>query len=217
MKWTRRDVLKGLGGLPIVGGIWWAGAADSIMSSKDRSEILQYLNIEPSLPSGLPSIGGDPIRVGIVGFGIRGEQLSRALGFATKDWLKNMKEAAEKNPKHTALKVFLEQEKLNLNIVAVCDAFDVRAELAIDSFSTDKITVKRYTTHQEMIRSGNVDAIVIATPDHWHAPMAIDALENGVHVYVEKPMTHTVEETYRLREAANQSNAKWWVISTDKH
>ena len=211
MKWTRRDVLKGLGGLPIVGGIWWAGAADSIMNIEQRSEILQYLNIEPSLPSGLPSIGGDPIRVGIAGFGIRGQQLSRALGFATKDWLKNMEEAAEKNPKHTALKVFLEQEKLNLNIVAVCDAFDVRAQLAIDSFSTDEITVKRYPTHQEMIRSGNVDAIVIATPDHWHAPMAIDALENGVHVYVEKPMTHTVEETYRLREAANISNAKLMV------
>ena len=58
-----------------------------------------------------------------------------------------------------------------------------------------------------MIRSANVDAVVIATPDHWHAPMTIDALENNIHVYVEKPMTHTVEETYRLREAAKNSKA----------
>ena len=211
MKWTRRDVLKGLGGLPIVGGIWWAGAANSLINSKERSEILEQLNIQPSLPSALPIIGGEPIRVGIVGFGIRGEQLSRSLGFATKEWLQNMKKATEENPKHTALKDFLNQDKLNVQLVAVCDAFDVRAEKVIDSFSTKDNIVKRYKTHQEMIRSGSVDAIIIATPDHWHAPMAIDALENGVHVYVEKPMTHTIEETYRLREAAEKSNARLMV------
>ena len=58
-----------------------------------------------------------------------------------------------------------------------------------------------------MIRSGEIDAVVIATPDHWHAPMAIDALNNGVNVYIEKPMTHTIEETYRLQEAAANSKA----------
>ncbi len=211
MKWTRRDVLKGLGGLPIVGGIWWAGASNSLMKSKERSEILEHLNIQPSLPSALPVIGGEPIRVGIVGFGIRGEQLCRSLGFATKEWLQNMKKAAKENPKHTALKDFLDQDKLNVQLVAVCDAFDVRAEKMIDSFSTNGNTVKRYKTHQEMIRSGDVDAIIIATPDHWHAPMAIDALENGVHAYVEKPMTHNIEETYRLREVAEESSARLMV------
>lgn len=211
MKWTRRDVLKGLGGLPIAGGIWWAGASNSILNRKERSEILEQLNIQPSVFSGLPVIGGEPIRVGVVGFGIRGEQLCRALGFATKTWLKDMERAAAKNPKHTELKNFQDQEKLNIQLVAVCDAFDVRAENAIASLSTKDITVKRYKTHQEMIRSGNIDAIIIATPDHWHAPMAIDALENGVHVYVEKPMTHNVEETYRLREAAEKSSARLMV------
>lgn len=207
MKWTRRDVIKGLGGLPIVGGIWWAGAANTLLYSKEKTEILEQLKIEPSLPSALPAIEGKPIRVGIVGFGIRGEQLCRALGFATKEWLQNMKSAAEENPNHTALKNFLEQDKLNVQLVAVCDAFDVRAENVVDSFSTEDFKVDRFKTHQEMIRSGKVDAIIIATPDHWHAPMAIDALENGVHVYVEKPMTHTVEETYRLKEAAEKSGA----------
>ena len=93
MKWTRRDVLKGLGGLPIAGGIWWAAAANSVLSSKERSEILEQLNIEPTYPSSLPSIDGPPIRVGIIGFGIRGEQLCRSLGFATKDWLEEESEA----------------------------------------------------------------------------------------------------------------------------
>jgi len=200
-----------LGSLPIAGGIWWAGASNSLMSSKERSELLEQLNIDPSLPSALPSIGGEPIKVGIIGFGIRGEQLCRSLGFATEEWLENMKKAAEENAQHTALKDFLDQEELNVQLVAVCDIFDVRAENAVDSFSTKDHTVKRYKTHQEMIRSGQVDAIIIATPDHWHAPMAIDALENGVHVYVEKPMTHTIEETYRLKEAAEKSKARLMI------
>ena len=86
MKWTRRDVLKGLGGLPILGAVWWAGAADTVFNTKERSKLLKQLNIQPSLPAALPPIDGDPIRVGIVGFGIRGKQLSRSLGYATKGW-----------------------------------------------------------------------------------------------------------------------------------
>jgi hypothetical protein len=72
MKWTRRDVLKGLGGLPILGALWYSGARNTISSNKERLKILEQLNIQPSLPEALPSITGDPIRVGIVGFGIRG-------------------------------------------------------------------------------------------------------------------------------------------------
>ncbi len=54
MKWTRRDVLKGLGGLPILGTVWWAGTANALVKSKDRSEILEQLKIQPSLPTALP-------------------------------------------------------------------------------------------------------------------------------------------------------------------
>ena len=102
MKWTRRDIIKGLGGLPIAGAIWWAGAASSVQSNKERTKLLEQLNIEPSLSKVLPPIGGAPIRVGIIGFGIRGEQLCRSLGFATKDWLDNMEKAAKEKDKKKA-------------------------------------------------------------------------------------------------------------------
>ncbi|MCW5515061.1 Gfo/Idh/MocA family protein [Muriicola sp. Z0-33] len=207
MKWTRRDVLKGLGGVPVLGAVWWAGAASTLTQKKKRSEILEQLNIQPSLPSVVQDISGEPLRVGIIGFGIRGEQLCRSLGFATKEWLAKMEEEVKENPQNKGLEDFLNQEKLNVKLVAVCDAFDVRAEKAIRSFSTKESTMKRYKTHQDMIRSGDVHAVIVATPDHWHAPMAIDALENNVHVYLEKPMTHTIEETYLLRDAAEKSNA----------
>ena len=207
MKWTRRDVLKGLGGIPILGAVWWAGASNAVSKNRKRAEILEQLNIQPSLPPTVPAIGGDPIRVGIIGFGIRGEQLCRALGFATEEWKEEMKLAAEEDPNHSALKDFMAQDKINVKLAGVCDIFDAMAEKALRSFNSADNKIKRYRTHQEMIRSGEIDAVVIATPDHWHAPMAIDALENGVHVYIEKPMTHTIEETYQLREAAQNSKA----------
>ncbi len=209
MKWTRRDVIKGLGGIPILGAVWWAGAANAVSKKRERSAILEQLNIEPSLPKAVAAISGDPIRIGIIGFGIRGEQLCRALGYATEEWKEEMRLAHEEDPNNNRLQDFLEQERLNIDIVAVCDVFDVHAERAM-KLNPDK-PLKRFRTYQEMIRSGEVDAVVIATPDHWHAPMAIDALENGIHAYVEKPMTHTIEETYRLREAARKSKAKLMV------
>ncbi|RIV67598.1 Gfo/Idh/MocA family protein [Flagellimonas aequoris] len=207
MKWTRRDLLIGLGGLPILGAVWWAGAANTVGSRRKRSEILEQLNITPSLPPAVPGIGGEPVRVGIIGFGIRGEQLCRALGFATENWKEQMRLAAQEDANNHALEDFMGQEKLNVKLVGICDVFDVRADNFIDSFSTPENPIKRYITYKDMIGSGDVDAVVIATPDHWHAPISIEALNHNVHVYVEKPMTHTVGETYLLRDAAKNSKA----------
>lgn len=207
MKWTRRDLLKGLGGLPILGAVWWAGAATSVGKRKERSAILEQLNIIPSIPQDIPGIGGEPIRVGIIGFGIRGEQLCRSLGFATDEWIEAMKIEVQENPGNKGLEDFMNQEKLNIKLVGVCDIFDYQAEKALRSFNGAANKMKRYATYMEMIHSGDVDAVVIATPDHWHAPMAMEALRNNIHVYVEKPMTHTVAETYELRDVANASDA----------
>jgi predicted dehydrogenase len=198
--WSRRDMLKSLAGIPVLGTVWFAGAKLTNSAKEEKKFLLETLNIKAAAPPASGPMSGNPVRLGIIGFGIRGEQLCRALGFATKEWLANMKEAAEKNPNDTRLKEFLDQENLNIKITAVCDIFDVNAERVLNSFSTPENKVTRFTTHKEMVSSGQVDAVVIATPDHWHAPMAIDAINAGVHVYVEKPMTHNVSETYTLRE-----------------
>jgi predicted dehydrogenase len=208
---TRREILKGIAGAPVVGAIWWAGAAKSRQKSQSRESILKTLNIEASPPPASGSMAGDPIRVGIVGFGIRGSQLCRAIGFAQTSWLKEQAKNAQENPDDTRLKTFLEQEDLNVQITAVCDIFDAHAEDAVSSFSTEQVAVKRFRTYQELVESSEVDAVIIATPDHWHAPMAIAALEAGKHVYVEKPMTHNIKETYDLKEAAENSSAVFAV------
>ncbi len=211
MSWTRREALLGLGSIPILGAVWWAGASGTVGRKREREAILERLNIQPSLPSAVPAISGEPVRVGIIGFGIRGEQLCRSLGYATDEWIAAMEEAEalakQEGRPFTALTDFRAQEPLNVRIVGVCDVFDVRAEKAVRSFGSPEQPVKRYQTYTDMITSGDVEAVVIATPDHWHAPMAIEALRNNVHVYVEKPMTHTVSETYVLREAARNSKA----------
>jgi len=211
MSWSRRDLLKGIAGLPILGTAWWLGASNTVARKREKEALLNQLNIAPSLPDMVPEITGAPVKVGIIGFGIRGQQLCRSLGYATKEWIEEMKLAAEENPKNTRLRSFLEQDKLNVKLVGICDVFDVRAELALNSFNTEDNKVKRYTTYKDMIDSGDVDAVVIATPDHWHAPMSIYALEKNVSVYVEKPMTHTVSETYKLKEAALNSKATFAV------
>jgi predicted dehydrogenase len=62
-----------------------------------------------------------------------------------------------------------------------------------------------YDDYRDLIADENVDAVIIATPDHWHAPMAIEAAKAGKHIYCEKPMSWSVEETYELRKAIRET------------
>lgn len=198
---SRRDLLKSLAGVPILGAVWAAGIDTTKKSKLEKDFWLEKLNIKASAPPASGPMSGDPLRIGLIGFGIRGEQLMRALGFASQEWMESMAKSAQEDPKDKRLEDFLAQENLNVKLTAICDIFDVRAEKALRSFHTESNPCKRYENYLDLIHSGEVDAIIIATPDHWHAPMAQAAIEAGVHAYVEKPMTHTIEETFRLREA----------------
>jgi predicted dehydrogenase len=179
-------------------------AATRKLSDK-RESTLNALNINASAPPKIGPMMGDPIRVGIIGFGGRGHRLCMSLGFATKGWLQRMSDSATKNPDDTRLADYLAQEDQNVRLVGVCDVFDVNADEALHSFNTETNEIKRYRTYEDLIGNSDIDAVVIATPDHWHGPMAIAALEAGKHVYLEKPMTHNIAETYQLREAARNS------------
>lgn len=202
----RRDIVKGLASLPVL-GLFAAGALSKYNYDKDiKKSILAELDINAATPPPTGSLAGDPIRVGIIGFGIRGEQLARALGFATPEWLNTMKENALKNPKDTRLSDFLSQENLNIKITGVCDAFSVRRDLAQAAGTKDGNIPKIYVDYREMLQSPDIDAVVIGTPDHWHAPMSLEAIKAGKHVYVEKCMTHKVAETYELYDAVNNSD-----------
>ena len=64
---------------------------------------------------------------------------------------------------------------------------------------------KTYVHHEELLARPDIDAVFIATPDHWHAPITLEALSRGKDVYVEKPMTHTVEEAAQVARKARES------------
>ena len=59
--------------------------------------------------------------------------------------------------------------------------------------------------YRTLLDDRNIDAVVIASPDHWHAQMTLDAMDAGKDVYVEKPMTYSFDEAVRVREAARKS------------
>ena len=87
------------------------------------------------------------------------------------------------------------------NIVALCDVDENFLAKAAEKFPQ----AKKFSDFRRLIDERNIDAIVVATPDHTHAVATMAALKSGHHVYCEKPLTHTVSECRAIREAAEKS------------
>ncbi len=89
------------------------------------------------------------------------------------------------------------------NIVALCD---VDWRHAAGTFRRYPDARKYYDFREMLDKEGkNIDAVVVGTPDHMHAPVSLAAIKRGKHVYCEKPLTHTVLEARMLAEAARQA------------
>ena len=94
-------------------------------------------------------------------------------------------------------------------LVATCDVDRTRAELACRRYGTS--TADATQDFRRVIERADIDAVFIATPDHWHAPCALEALRAGKHVYCEKPMTLTIAEGQQLVAAVKSSDRTFQV------
>src|SRR5438309_238356 len=85
---------------------------------------------------------------------------------------------------------------------AVCDLRDDYLDNAVKK---SRATPKKYKDYKKLLEDKSVDAVVIATPDHWHALMFVDACNAGKDVYVEKPLSLTVGEGRKMVETADRT------------
>ena len=211
----RREILKAFATVPFLGVFVQRYFVDhknrARIRAQESSHFSNVLSEGVQIPSVKKSVAGKRIRIGFVGNGARGPQLFRGLGFGDPDWVSSKIQSNGK-PNQT-LREFYGQEDLNVEITGVCDTFSLRAEEAAiiaasehrSGGASSQIAPKIYPTYREMLDDDNLDAIVIVTPDHWHAKMAIAAAKKGKHVYLEKPMCQTIEEAKELRDAVKEA------------
>ncbi len=214
---SRRDVVAALASVPVFGAFLASHFARKAHEDAKRRTILSGLGVTEDAPAeprrATAKVKKDRLRLGIIGFGGEGESLIRAAGFAHPDWPKKRTEPPRRFAPDTRLKDFLSQDDLNVELTGVCDVFDVRAERA-KAASVNPARpggggrvdpVRRFRTYQELLDCADIDAVIIATPDHWHARMIVDAISAGKHVYCEKCMTRTEAEVSRVEAAVRGS------------
>jgi predicted dehydrogenase len=210
----RREVLKTLATVPLLGAMAYGAVKTRRIKllNRDISDVFKLSNANAVYVQ--PQAGGRQIRIGLIGFGIRGRQLMRAIGFAEPSYIDTLIEAKKKNSDDTRYDEFKEQDDLNVVINGVCDIFNVYSEAAKVTGSNiyregtnGKFgpSPKQYKTYQELLAADDIDAVVIAAPDHWHGTMAMAAAKAGKHVYSEKPLTWTIPETYMIRNTIKET------------
>jgi predicted dehydrogenase len=128
-----------------------------------------------ALMNGAPS---DQIRLGVIGTGSRGT-------FVMTEF----------------------QKQPSLQVRGVCDVYEPNLERALSTAVKGQggTSPKAYRNYKQLLEDKSIDAVLIATPEHWHARMVLDALAAGKDVYVEKPLCRTPEEGVELMEAERKS------------
>ncbi|HYE64908.1 MAG TPA: Gfo/Idh/MocA family oxidoreductase [Pyrinomonadaceae bacterium] len=159
-----------------------AGASRNIFSSTTTL-------ISPSQEPSKPVSPNDRIRIATIGMGGQGTS-------DTKAALHRPGETAGAETTNPAVGEGVE-------LVAVADLYEGRLIRAKEVFGKDLFTTRDY---REILARPDVDAVLIVTPDHWHMKMAVDAMNAGKDVYLEKPMVQDLDEGKRVIETARKTN-----------
>src|SRR5665648_302535 len=211
-KIKRRTLLKSLAGIPVLGVFAFELFEKWAYDQEKKNRIVKELGLEniqtqPIIKSS-PDTKSDLLRIGIIGFGNRAVAHANGLGYIHPD-------DVEKRRASGSLESWLEQEDLNVALTGICDVFDLHAENGLATANNtirsggakaSGIPVKRYRTYQEMLDDKDIDAVMIATPDHHHAPITIAAAKAGKHIYCEKAPVHLEEQLNELYDTVKNSN-----------
>lgn len=121
----RREVLKTLVTVPVLGAVAYGALKTRRMklANRDISDVFNLSNASAVYLQ--PQANGKQIRIGLVGFGIRGKQLMRGLGFAEPSYIDTLIDAKAKNPDDTRIDEFSQQDNLHEVINDVCEVVDV--------------------------------------------------------------------------------------------
>lgn len=152
-RFTRRNFLKGAGGVALAGG----AAAGGYFAARDC------------------------IRVGLVGAGIRGNSLADVIH-----------KTGYYRYRHG-------------RVVAVADVNLPRAAALRDKHAPG---ADIHSDHRKICERSDIDAVIVSCTDHWHAAVAIDAMRAGKAVYLEKPMTRTIHESYEVVRVARETDSR---------
>jgi predicted dehydrogenase len=93
-------------------------------------------------------------------------------------------------------------KEMGAEVAAVCDVYQPNLDAGLRAASPG---AQSYANYRKLLADKSLDAVVVATPDHWHARMVIDAVEAGKDVYVEKPMAHTIDEGFAVIDAVRRT------------
>ncbi len=99
------------------------------------------------------------------------------------------------------------QKDRSVRVGAICDVYEPNLEraLSVAAKAQDGASPKSYRNYKQLLEDKSIDAVLIATPEHWHHRMVLDALAAGKDVYVEKPLCQTPEQGVELVRAEERS------------
>ena len=129
-----------------------------------------------------PSGNDDPIRIGVIGTGDRGE------------W-----------------ECYILKETPGIDVVACCDILPKHLEKGLKEAVKG---AKGYENYKELLEQKDIDAVLIATPQHLHYQMVLDTLDTGKHIICEKTMTLNTEEAISLSKAVKKSKSVFPIRSS---
>ena len=102
------------------------------------------------------------------------------------------------------------------DIVAVCDVDAGHASAARNDGEIGKGKADQYGDYRKVLDRNDIDVVSVVTPDHWHVKIAIEALEAGKHVFCQKPLTLTLEESQLIRNAVAKHKDKVFIVGTQQ-